>query len=58
MANTDKRGAGEAGAGKPDDQAADKAAAGRSDGQTSAKPSGDSPKRHGDPLLHVVKDKD
>jgi hypothetical protein len=35
----------------------DKAAADRGAGQGSAKPSGDSPKPHGDPLLHIVKDK-
>jgi hypothetical protein len=56
VAKTDKKGAGKAGAGKPDDKASDKAAAERGAGQGSAKPSGDSPKPHGDPLLHVVKD--
>jgi hypothetical protein len=57
MANTDKKGAGPGGAAKPDEKAADKTAQ-RGAGQERAQPSGDSPKPHGDPLLHVVKDKD
>lgn len=52
VANTDKKGAEKAAEGKPDDKAATE----RGAGQGSAKPSGDSPKPHGDPLLHVVKD--
>jgi hypothetical protein len=54
VANTDKKGAGEA-AGSLNDTARSGGAEQRPD---AAKSSGDSPKRHGDPLLHVVKDKD
>jgi hypothetical protein len=57
MVDTDKKGAGQAGAGRPDDKKAGKAAADRGADPGRAKPSGDSPKPHGDPLLHVVKDK-
>jgi hypothetical protein len=57
MANSDNKGAGPAGAGKPDEKTVDKTAQ-RGARQESAQPSGDSPKPHGDPLLHVVKDKD
>jgi hypothetical protein len=54
VANTDKKGAGEA-AGSPNDTGRNGGVEQRPD---AAKSSGDSPKRHGDPLLHVVKDKD
>lgn len=61
MANTDKKGAGQAaGAGNRKsgrDQQAERDQPG-GHGSGAAKPSGDSPKPHGDPLLHVVKDKE
>jgi len=52
VANSDKNEAGQAAEGSKD--AAHKGANQSSD---KAKPTGDSPKPHGDPLLHVVKDK-
>jgi hypothetical protein len=54
VANSDKKGAGEA-AGSSSDTARK---GGTEQGPGAAKPSGDSPKPHGDPLLHVVKDKE
>src|SRR4051812_14117112 len=54
VANTDKTGAGQT-AGDSNDTACKSGTEQRPD---AAKPSGDSPKPHGDPLLHVVKDKD
>jgi hypothetical protein len=50
VANTDKKGA--------DQAAGDTARKGGAEQRPeAAKPSGDSPKPHGDPLMHVVKDK-
>ena len=53
MANTDKKGAGQA-AGSSNETARK----GSERPGEKAKPSGDSPKRQGDPLLHVIKDKE
>lgn len=52
MANTDKKGAGQA-AGTSNDTARK---GGNEQHPERPKPSGDSPKPHGDPLMHVVKD--
>jgi hypothetical protein len=54
VANTDKKGAGQA-AGSSNDTARKGSNEQRPE---PAKPSGDSPKPHGDPLMHVVKDKE
>ena len=54
MANTDKKGAGQA-AGSSNDTTRK---GGNEQRPEPAKPSGDSPKPHGDPLMHVVKDKE
>jgi hypothetical protein len=53
VANSDKKGAGKAAGDSTEAQRK----GGAEQGSDKAKPSGDSPKPHGDPLLHVVKEK-